>query len=95
VNRNDRSASLSLEAQFQYGSILGHSQGAAPSLVKGDRTLVKRVKNMPFQARSAEAAVVGQKASLRVQDRHGDTANVLAPCARKALSMPSAKMMSR
>lgn len=89
------SASLSLKAQFQHRSILGHSQGAAPSPVKRDRTLVKRVWNPASQARSAEAAVVGEKGSLPVQGRNGDTVNVLTSYVQKALSMPSTKMMSR
>lgn len=76
-------------AQEHTGPQLPHPQ------LKETGFWLKRVWNLPFQARSAEAAVVGQIASLRVQDRHGDKANVLAAYARKDLSMQSAKMMSR
>lgn len=49
------------------GAYWGLLQGAAPSPIKRDRTLVKRVWNPDFQAQSAEAAVIGEKASLTVE----------------------------
>lgn len=57
------------------GAYWGHSQGAAPSSVKRDQSLVETVWNPPFQARSAETDVVGKKASLTVQGRNGDPVN--------------------
>lgn len=57
--------------------------------------MVEWIWNPPFQVRSAEIAVVEEKASLTVQGRNGNTVDILASDVQKALSMPSAKLMSR